>query len=62
MIQIGGRSYTVFPWSLLSLLTGKSNENMPECNLQQSLGRKKFSDMFPIKNGLQQGGALSACW
>ena len=36
----------------------KANKSVFEWNLYQNLGYECLSNMFPIKNGLKQGGAL----
>ena len=38
---------------------GKANKNMSHWNLQHTAGKMFLSDMFPIRNGLKQGDALS---
>jgi len=58
MIQLGGRSYIIFALSLGSQETGKANKNVSETYRRVRVG-KNLSDMFPIRNGLKQGDALS---
>jgi hypothetical protein len=56
MIQLGGRCCVIFSLSLVALETGKANKMC----LNGTYSRVRVGKrMFPIKNGLKQGNALS---
>jgi hypothetical protein len=60
MVQLGERSYIIFPLTWYSYETGQPNRNV--ClNVTYSTVRvgKHLSDVFPIKNGLKQGDDFS---
>ena len=56
MIQLGGRSFIIFSLSL-------GSPRLVKMCLTETYSRvrvgKNLSDMFPIRNGLKQGNALS---
>jgi len=54
MIQLGGRSCIIFSLSSARLMKMCLNETYSTVRVG-----KYLPDMFPIKNGLKQGGALS---
>ena len=56
IIQLGGRSYIIFSLSWYPHETGKANKNVWMKPIVES---KHLSDVFPIRNGLKQGDALS---
>jgi len=60
MIQLGGRSCVTFP---LSFSISMNLERLIKMGLNETYTRvqvdKNLSDMFPIRNGLKQGDALS---
>ena len=57
MIQLGRRSYVIFSLSSAPHETGKANKTVPETYSRVWVG-KNFS-VFPSRNGLKQGDALS---
>jgi hypothetical protein len=59
MIQLRGKSCIIFSLSLVSHETGKANKNVSKCKCSRVQIGKHLSDMFPIKNSVKQGDALS---
>ena len=60
MIQLGGRFYNILiEFGISKKLVGLIKMCLTETYSRVRVG-KNFSDMFPVRNGLKQGDALSS--
>ena len=59
MIHLGGRSCILFSLSWDPQETGKASKNLFAATYSRVRVGKNFSDIFPIRNGLKHGDALS---
>jgi hypothetical protein len=57
--SLGGQSCVLFSLNLVSHETGKAIKNVSAVPYNKVWVGKHLFDMFPIKNGLKQGDALS---